>query len=552
MMLVIALILTSAAGCGGKVTEKDAQKPASETGTQEAKPEDSGKPPVYDTKEKVDFTVYWNYNWWPLEKNFEDTEVGKELGRIMNCRLTYLKPDGDPKEKLNIMLASDDLPDVIVMDRDANYQKLISAGKLVALDDYIAKYPGYRTRVDASTINFAKVEGKAYSLLNWPTTSKHPTGNGGWMVNEKIYKEMGAPEIKNLEDVYNYLVKVKEKNIKINGKDVVPLQMEVDQFLGLWFIYFSCGGVGTISNEDLVYVNRDKNQLKFVFTDPRLEQALLFANKLWNADLINKDYFVETSQQKDDKRNSGRLAVYTGSNVVNEARDGKQAWQATDKDASYVVVEPPAGPGMEQKDVRNNIFSRLGWNSICITRKAKNPERIFQVFDYIASDEGQLLTFHGPKGVLWVELDEKGYPIIKKNRSDLSDEERKVLAAERYSLPGMSEWVDLSKVAADNRRPLEQRDPVIQAQAKITWNHSVDITEFQGIFTDPTTDEGIIHQKCKDLVKKMLPKIIMAKDEAEARKLIKETADQAYKIGFEKVENYKTKIWLENKKVLGQ
>lgn len=508
---------------------------------------------TYDTSKPIEFTVYWNYSWYNQERKWGETTISKEIEKKMNCKINFAKPDGDPAEKLNIMLTSDTLPDVVIMDRDANYKKLIELGRLVEIDKLIDKYPGYKKSVEAATINLAKQDGKSYGLLNWATTSKHPTGNGGWVVNEKIYKEMGSPAIATLDDMFNYTKAVKDKGIKINGKDVVPMQFDPGNYQdGLNQLYFSYGGIGTISNQELCYIPNGSKELKFFMQDSKWEQAMLYANKMWKAGLMNTDFFVETAQQKNDKRDSGRVAVYTSSNGVNEARDGMNAWKTADKDGSYIVIDPPAAGGLKQADIMNNTYNTLGWNSICITKKAKDPERIFGIFDWIASPEGQLLTFYGPKGILYDELDKDGYPIIKKNRSELSDKEGKDLACEVYSMPGVAEWCDFSKVAADNRLSPDKRDFVIQAQSKIAWKHSKDVTEFVGMFTDPATDEGIIFNQVQDLVRKNIAKIVMAKDEQTCKDAIKETTAQAYKLGFEKVEKFKTKVWQDNLKAMGK
>lgn len=551
MALVAALVVPSLAGCGKK-EDKPAATTEQTPSAQATASANDGQKSVYDTSKPVEFDVYWNYSWYTAKKKWGETTISKEIEKKMNCKINFQSPGGNENEKLNIMIAADSLPDVIIMDRNEAYKKLIDLGKIRPLDEYFAKYPGYRTNADLNTVNFAKVNNKIYSILNWSTTPKHPTGNGGWMVNEKIYKELGSPNLKTLDDLYNYLVAVKEKGYKVNGKDVVPMQFAPDTSQsGIYLPYYSFGGLGTV-NEDMVYQPEGTKELKFFMSDPKWEQAMIFSNKLYNAGLMNKDFFVETSQQKDDKADSGRIAVYASNNVVNEARDRQNNWRKIDPAGSYKVIEPPAGGGIPQEKVLNNVYKTLGWNSICITTKAKDPERIYQVFDWIASNEGQLITFYGPKGVLWDELDEKGYPIVKKNRSDLSKEDEETLACEVYSMPGMSEWVDFSKSAANDRLPEEKRDMVITSQSKIAWKHSYDSTAYEGLFTQATTPEGVAFKQVQDYVRKQIPKIVMAKDEGEVKSLIKETIDQAYKMKFDTVEKFKTTIWLDNLKKLGQ
>ncbi len=551
---VLTLLIGVLAGCGSKSTDSTVGTTAASEATTLAATEstkaEGSVDPIYDTSEPIRFTFYWSYKWKNVQKKFEETAIGQEIQKRMNAYIDVQSPGGDEATKLNLMIASNSLPDVIMMDRNEQYKKLIDLGMLVELDPYFEKYPGYRTHVDPGTLNYAKVNGHIYSFLNWNTTPRSPSGNGGWMVNSKVYSDLGSPKLDTLDDLFKFLSDAKAKGIKVNGKDIIPLQLDPGNYWrGLYELYFSFGGIGTVTTEDMCYVDGDK--LKFLFQDPKWQDAMVYTNKLWNAGLINKDVFVETSQQKDDKRDTGRIAVYTGPDCVNELRDGTNTWKKVDPTGSYQMIEPPAGGGFDQSKIACAMYKTLGWNSICITKNAKNPERIYQVIDWIASPEGQLLTFHGPKGILWDELDENGYPIYKKTRSEMPQDEALSVGFEEYTnLCGMSEWVDKSKAAANAKLPPEKQDIVITNQANITWKHSGNATEFEGIFTDANTPEGVAFLSVQAMVRKMIPQIVMAKDEGECRKLLQEAIDQAYKLKFDTVEAFKTKLWLENKEKL--
>lgn len=554
-LLSVMMLCLLIAGCGADKAANNSATPSPSATTTpapdntSASPEASATPaPIYNTTDPVHFVVYWNYSWKTVNRKFEETKIGQEIINKMNATIEVQSPGGNENEKLSLMIASDTLPDVIMMDRNEAYKKLIDLDKLVALDDFYAKYPGYRENADPSTVNFAKVNGHIYSLLNWSTTPSHPTGNGGWYVNRKIYQDMGSPALNTLDDLYNYLTALKAKGYQVNGKDVVPMQFDCGNFQGgIYELYYSFGGIGVV-NEDMVYKAEGASDLKFFMNDPAWVDSMVYANKLWNAKLINQDFFVETAQQMNDKRDVGRIAVYSGPNAVNEARDGKMAWEKLDPDAFYQIIEPPAGGGFDQTKIANATFKTLGWNSICITKNAKDPERIYQVLDWIASDEGQLITFHGPKGVLWDELDANGYPVLKSTRSAMAKEDADLVAFEEYSLPGMSEYVDFSKSAANENLPEAQRDFVISNQFNITWKHSANVTEFEGMYTSADSPEGIAFKQVQDYVRKQVPNMVTAKDEATCRKILQETIDQVYKMDFKLVEEYKTKIWQDNLK----
>ena len=116
---------------------------------------------------------------------------------------------GAHTQKLSAMMASDDLPDMIWTDRNhPDMERLRKEGKLVAYDDYLDKYPNLKTWM--GDLNMLRSDdGKLYMFPNW--YSSNPYGNAGYVVNKKIYKELGEPPLETTDDLYDYLVKVKDK-----------------------------------------------------------------------------------------------------------------------------------------------------------------------------------------------------------------------------------------------------------------------------------------------------------------------------------------------------
>lgn len=47
-------------------------------------------------------------------------------------------------------------------------------------------------------------------------------GNGGYAINNKIYKDLGSPKLETFDDLYSYLKLVKEKH-----PEVVPFEVGI-------------------------------------------------------------------------------------------------------------------------------------------------------------------------------------------------------------------------------------------------------------------------------------------------------------------------------------
>ncbi|MEK4047019.1 hypothetical protein NSU18_25750 [Paenibacillus sp. FSL H8-0048] len=64
------------------------------------------------------------------------------------------------------MIVSDQLPDVLVMDRGKDVERLQKAGELVALDSYLEQYPEFVQTVGEKTLNMLRSEdGRLYQIL---------------------------------------------------------------------------------------------------------------------------------------------------------------------------------------------------------------------------------------------------------------------------------------------------------------------------------------------------------------------------------------------------
>ena len=120
-------------------------------------------------------------------------------------------------------------------------------------------------------------DGKLYMFPNW--YSSNPYGNAGYVVNKKIYKELGEPPLETTDDLYDYLVKVKDKY----GSSIIPFEphrAQERQGLGVLYTAFGEGASYTNLNASLLAVPKD-GKLTSVLTDPVFREAQKYIAKLY-------------------------------------------------------------------------------------------------------------------------------------------------------------------------------------------------------------------------------------------------------------------------------
>ena len=193
-------------------------------------------------------------------------------------------------------------------------------------------------------------------------------------------------------------------------------------------------------------------------------------------------------------------------------------------------------------------FNTIGWNVIVITNKAKSPDRIFQLFDYLFSEEGTVIMYYGPKGFMYDDVDSNGIPYLKKQISDLSDDEKKQIGAFIWSFPGNSIAATHMSDAIQARLPEDQWDWTGLQEAKTVWPHSKSTTEFTPLLTDitlndPNSDYNTIKSKFTDYNTDLIPKIITAKTAGDAQALLSRAVEDVDNMDFAKYSDYCTQLW---------
>lgn len=559
LCLLLALTMLGAllGGCGTKEEKSEGTTtaaPAATTKAPETEAVSESAAPAgefqYST-DPVEFEIYMNYSWWKPEYPWDDNnKIAKYIKDKFGITIKWNRPSGDEDEKMNLMIVTNDLPEVVIMDRTDMWKKLIELKKIVPIDDYLGKYPGISSAIPNELMNMERVDGKMYGILNWIKTPEYLGGNGGYMINKQIYEQLGSPQLVTLDDLYAYLKKVKEANLKLDGKNVIPLQMKrgdgLDGIFPLWTAY----GEGRHNQEISPKSNKVRpmgSELKLVLNDPKFSDFMTYLNKLYTEGLINKDYFVETQEQVEEKLAQGRVAVYASPDMTVQGKSAVQALKDAGSPYEYIVIEPIAAPGIDQKAIYTSTGSRLGWNIICITTAAKDPERIYQYFDWAITPEGHRVLGFGPKGVLWNEVDENGFPILP---DDVDYTKRSnELPLGKFLLPGMTQWYDTCKFTIDQKRGKSTWES--DAQMRITFRHTFDDTEFTSVLPPSGTPEGDIEVDSAKYLTDMYTKMITAKKAEDVAKIIEETKTELYRRGFDKVEQYMTQKWLDNKKKLG-
>lgn len=502
----------------------------------------------------VSFTTFVNYDWYTAP-TWEGRPQSQWITDHLGVTLTPIQSNGAAAQKLNAMIVSNQLPDVLVMDRGKDVERLQKAGKLVAIDPYLEKYPEFIQTVGEETLNMLRSEdGKLYQIPNWYINGDSGNGNAGYLVEKKIYKALGSPKLVTWDDLELYLQQVKE-----NFPELVPIDFGETrdgadvQMMGLLYSGaaddrmpgFISPGSGQIFGVPTGF------ELTSIYKDPAFKEAALYASRLFREELTSPDLLTQTRDQILEKLKTGKIAVFGAYDAVVEGigREANNQLSAKDPADGYEVIWPVHKAGVDKNKVFTTGYSTLGWNVNVITTSAQDPEAIFSYMNWATSPEGQRELFFGPPGLFYDEV-EKGVPIPNAAYINRDLKKYDLLKIGEFNWYGNTSYIDAVKAQREKLLPSQAQDWTTNAQVNFTFKTSKNITEFSNLDPAPGSEEGIILQRLKEQYAQVVPKVIFAQSDEEVERLIEEADKEAANIGYDLVLKWKTAVWRNNLKKL--
>jgi len=360
-------------------------------------------------KDKINMKVFMCPN--TAVSDYVNNEYTKWLEAKTNIKLEMdLPPVADAQNKLNLMLASDDLPEVIIgcNIRLDQMQILAEQGVALPLSDYIEKY-GVETKKMFETNPAIKplitlLDGKIYGMPHYNDCYHCSMSQKMWVYQPWLDK-LGLKVPETTAEFEAMLKAFKEKDPNGNGKaDEIPLSgsklvnggwhSPIDQFLMNSFVY-NDGVTGNGARSLML----DNGKVKASFTEEGWKEGLKYLAGLYKQGLIDPQAFTNDSpaiQQLGESKEPILGSIGAGWYGVFTQNGGPSGrWK------EYTPISPLKGPsGMRQTP--QTIYQPTGGQANCvITKKAKNPEAAFRMCDLFYGFESTTDSVFGVEGEDW-------------------------------------------------------------------------------------------------------------------------------------------------------
>ena len=483
-------------------------------------------------------TIRWfvAYDWYSKvfspDKNEADKKMLEETG------ITLEIETGDT-EKLNVLISTNSLPDVVTFDAVASQRlQLENNGRVEPLEPLIKQYAP-DINVPQSMLDwYRNKDGNSYCIASYFFAPEHCNDEyGGYydihninLARADILKQIGMTkeDMQTKEGFLNACRAVKNQNIQYDGKPVIPYMADV--YMALTDISQQFG----ISPED------KNGNLTDTYAQPEYKEAMRFLNTMYNEGLMTDESFTFSNEQRDEKVASG--LVFSGTDHTVIGQEARRSLFAADPNALFetcglmdsISDKPHYVPGI----------NTAGWTGTLINKTAEHKDRIIRLFSYLTSEEITLDTEYGTGCYDIVD----GHVVIKTDKQqEFTDTPDIAYAKYKSDFGYFQDWTIIQKYM-----PTSFSNALEEDMATFSKNNLPSVYDgryYTGLPLDPESEAAKTSVKIGQYTEEMIPTVIMApQDQFEAK--YEEMIKQCKALGQDSVNEVYNQLFQDRKQLL--
>lgn len=309
----------------------------------------------------------------------------KYIADKMNLDIEWIVVGADGwNERVNLMFASGDLPDIIMKGAIPNLPRVVEDGQLTVLDELLEEYstgmkplleqyPGVNSSARSS-------DGKLYTMPGVNTLKANLTAHRNLWINKTWLDNLGLQIPTTTSELLDVLRAFRDMDADKDGNanNEIPYAVEdsgaghtarPDIISGLFGVYRNFG----YDNVQLV-----DETVSFLKTNDIWKQTLQYMNIMYTEGLMDNEVFTQTGDMSIGKISSGNIGVFgLSSNDL-----------FTTVSENYVALAPVKSEsgldpviGLESNFMGNNTY---------ITIADESPWVSFRFLDYFFTYEGSM------------------------------------------------------------------------------------------------------------------------------------------------------------------
>ena len=382
LFMSAALLITAVSGCGGKNQESN------------------GKVHI---------------KWMNSAAINSDSEVEKYLEERYNVDIECISVTSNYTEKLGAMLASNEVPDVFLVNEPDTWLSLAKQGLIAPYDIKLVKEaaPDYYKAVmdfDENLFKISKLNDKYYAVprLTGDEYNCSAIWRKDWLDNVGIKK---VPE--TIEEFEEALVRFRENDPDGNGKKdtygMSGMGNHLQRFFDMVF-----GAYGVMPGQWHVDEN---GKVTCDVISEKSKAALETLNRWYEKGIIHPEFVTDGTESINDKFNNGVIGVKyaTALSFTKDTVAGRafyDEWSKRNPKADFVLGPLPSGPDGDRGDWLWGNRS----NFVCFGKQLQDKPETMKVIlkilnDLMFDEEVAVKAYYGEKDVTY-EMNEDGATYI--------------------------------------------------------------------------------------------------------------------------------------------
>ena len=286
-------------------------------------------------------------------------------------------------EKLKLLAASDELPDIISPLPEAESKNYGSKGALVPVDEHLDIMPNLKKYLDGDKVVYTSMLANDGHLYSIPKINLIPEYKWISMIRADLVEEVGMEMPTTMAELIDVLTAIKEKHPEIEG----VVSRDKMNFLQSYGIMYNTS----------IGMYYDKASDKWVYgpTNAGYRELVRDFNTLHKGGLLDKEFFTASLEMWEEKmvNGSGVFTVDWGSRA-SMANANHMTVKPEDKSFKWELIMPLTSENNTEK--RLNQSQTIGtWSAFGVSSKVKNPEKLLGAIDYLYTQEGAELLQWG-------------------------------------------------------------------------------------------------------------------------------------------------------------
>lgn len=297
-------------------------------------------------------------------------------------------------DKLNVMIASGELPDLIAPLPIDQAKDIGPKGALVPLNRYMDQMPNLRALLDKDKMTYASSVASDGNIYAVPTFDMKENFRYVPTIRGDLLAETGLPAPATFDDLYRVLKAIKQKHPDSLG--IVNMD-KAEALNDFGYNFHTRSGI---------FFDETKDQWVFGPMNEGFKEMIGFFHQLWNDKLLDPEFFTASQQQWEIKVLSGQAAFWLS--WPENAYKYTNEYRELHPDSKFVMnLMMPMTTRSYGKKVIQGQFRTNTWTTIAVSSKAQHIDRLLKLIDWMYSDEGSTALQFGIEGQTYTSIDGK-------------------------------------------------------------------------------------------------------------------------------------------------